>query len=1465
MFVNLKNKIIEEVKAAQAAVSSSNSTTPSGSESTATTNTNNENFFSITEEDTPQNSPLKPMRLPGIRGKAGAQSLNNGTGAIQRARKLSNSSMASDVSFRLPAYEGAPIYHLQSDLDESGSELGDTNSSAKLDVVTKEQLFDAYRRSIDNYNKYRSRYMDLAKKYKDLERDSSKARSVLIETQEKAIRRINELREQCALEQEAKAHLEEALRVEMDDMECKMQAYQTKLKLLGENPENIAAALAARLDNGKELIDLNEERNLLDKDVAINGEDSKKKLNNLEALLEEKDQKIKELGEKFDLLRKQEDENSLLLAQTKAAIHLELENKEAQVKKLTENLKQLQNDLLAARKEEKHSGILIEELNDLKEKLRQTQLSKQELDAKIIATEHMLNQFKEKQLDKDKAIKALEDKLKLVTKENEEKLRELTNQNNQLNEIIQQYRQNEVSLAEVDNELNRTKNENDDLKRTMQEHQQKLEQMERECKDNIKLQEKANEELLAQANCKIQDLLNQLEAEKASRDSAKRKALDLKEQLENIEAKNENETKLKLEELTKELNEVQELLKVKEKELKILTKKSSKNEKYHENQIEKLQMDLQQQEQLLQTLGNEHKQKEEQGDREKQELRQQVNSILNEISQMENQMELVKQSHNELESEKHLLEEKIELMNQQNLNSNEDSLHWRELLKEVEQKLRDTESKLQAVLSEHTQLAEKNCLLEENTHRLEKLLSERQRQDASTEEALVSELRLKLETSENSLQKLNEKMSEVLDENSRLHNNQELNEHDQRTLQDKYDTLEKEKFCLDDSKKSLENDLNELKASLNEEIDKNRALTQHLQEKQNQIDNNREAGKKKLEEELILKDKLNQELVELKEQMLESYKLKEELNRFKQEEKEKELEKMGLNEKLENYKKRLEEYEKDNAELKNFIKELEELRNNVKKLNIEKKNLFQENQQKTENMNKLNKELQDFSVEAEKQKEFIKKLTEDISNLQKQNETETDEKQKLLKLINTSQEQLNDWQRKFADKMTELEKAQEKINKLHVYRSTNEQLEIECEYLNRHVKQLEAELAKHNENIKLKDSDSDELKDKLKSLQCELYVLKESQEQHELQKSEKDRELLESQKQIKSFVEQLEQVKQELQRQTDHVKYITEQDDTVKAELLQTQTKLKELENNYEQKCKELDEIKIETSDYNQKFENIRKERDALHKDLENKQVLLQDFGKFKLDLEVPQPINVIRKRSLDLSPTSSKKHNSQAEAERLRQINATLQQELEELKHKSSTEIITLQQDIEDLQTTNKQMADRIMDLERLKAGLQAQKLFGIDNKSAMEEVQMNDDNYLSITEKEALEAKLKNIMAEVQDVSNRNLFLENKCENYLILEQSNERLKLQNAKLSRQLDETLVSLQHSDGITANTEFEYLRNIMFQYLTGSANGNNATLVKVISAVLKFSPQQTQVALEKEHQRRSLRHISKYPTPTYID
>lgn len=106
--------------------------------------------------------------------------LNNGS-IPTRTRKLSNSSMASDVSFRLPTFDStASVYNFQSDLDASASEFEDSASTvgyeAQVDVINKEKLYDAYKKSLERYQKYRSRYSELVRRYRDLERDNNKAR-----------------------------------------------------------------------------------------------------------------------------------------------------------------------------------------------------------------------------------------------------------------------------------------------------------------------------------------------------------------------------------------------------------------------------------------------------------------------------------------------------------------------------------------------------------------------------------------------------------------------------------------------------------------------------------------------------------------------------------------------------------------------------------------------------------------------------------------------------------------------------------------------------------------------------------------------------------------------------------------------------------------------------------------------------------------------------------------------------------------------------------------------------------------------------------------------------------------------------------------------------------------------------------------------------------------------------------------
>lgn len=131
LLANVNSSIIctFRLQAAVSSASSSNSDENVNANQIENSSSANENFFSLTEDDTPQNSPMKTIPLnssaSSTSGKAVSvdlhspstqnmsssslsfSSLNNGN--PQRTRKLSNSSMASDVSFRLPHYDSQPV------------------------------------------------------------------------------------------------------------------------------------------------------------------------------------------------------------------------------------------------------------------------------------------------------------------------------------------------------------------------------------------------------------------------------------------------------------------------------------------------------------------------------------------------------------------------------------------------------------------------------------------------------------------------------------------------------------------------------------------------------------------------------------------------------------------------------------------------------------------------------------------------------------------------------------------------------------------------------------------------------------------------------------------------------------------------------------------------------------------------------------------------------------------------------------------------------------------------------------------------------------------------------------------------------------------------------------------------------------------------------------------------------------
>lgn len=55
--------------------------------------------------------------------------------------------------------------------------------------------------------------------------------------------------------------------------------------------------------------------------------------------------------------------------------------------------------------------------------------------------------------------------------------------------------------------------------------------------------------------------------------------------------------------------------------------------------------------------------------------------------------------------------------------------------------------------------------------------------------------------------------------------------------------------------------------------------------------------------------------------------------------------------------------------------------------------------------------------------------------------------------------------------------------------------------------------------------------------------------------------------------------------------------------------------------------------------------------------------------------------------------------------------------------------------------------------------------------------------------------------------------------------------------------------GLENDTEHEYLRNILYEYMMGK---EQLVLAKVLSAIVKFNEEQTHSVLEKEQQRQTL-------------
>ncbi|XP_077273946.1 uncharacterized protein LOC143903833 isoform X2 [Temnothorax americanus] len=399
MFKKFKDKLAEEMKQSPARLQASVQQLAQAVVSPALSNSSiqevsalsasNDNF-SLTEDgdETPKNTPAK-------HSFQNVDLISPSQNRAEVSRRSSVSSVTSDASSLFPMYESpSNLYHLQSDMDQSASEVDD-NIGPHLDRVTKDQLYSAYRKVQTKYHKYRGRYTDLATHYRELDRVKSRLESVLVETQDKVLRRIADLKEQCQLEQQAKAHLEDVLRNDIEEKDHIINTLNTKIKLLqtsGPTLDGSVSEDAQQKESSKgNLIDLTnepssdesnalpientqlkdklkkleslvlkykeslkrnkekftevmKEKNTLENDHEALKNSTAERINATEGELSAARIEIEKLTEQVDTLHKREEEVAISLAENKLSVHRELEEKEEQIKQLRIDLKHVTED-----------------------------------------------------------------------------------------------------------------------------------------------------------------------------------------------------------------------------------------------------------------------------------------------------------------------------------------------------------------------------------------------------------------------------------------------------------------------------------------------------------------------------------------------------------------------------------------------------------------------------------------------------------------------------------------------------------------------------------------------------------------------------------------------------------------------------------------------------------------------------------------------------------------------------------------------------------------------------------------------------------------------------------------------------------------------------------------------------------------------------------------------------------------
>ncbi|XP_065152262.1 golgin subfamily A member 4 isoform X4 [Paramisgurnus dabryanus] len=1239
----------------------------------------------------------------------------------------------------------APAYDPPSDIESEAEDL------PAVESLSKEQLLNRLHRVERSLGNYRGKYSELVTAYRTTQRDKEKTQAILSQSQDKALRRIGELREELQMDQQAKKHLQEEFDAALEEKDQMITVLQTQVSLLKKRLQASGGVVSTELETSTstDAVDAPSDLQSPTKDEGstlntaegssepgssdVNVEALQKRIKRQESLLQRcKDmiraskERTAQLGSENEVLQQQLQERLQELEKVKELYTTEktkLITQLGDAKNLIEQLEQDKGMVIAETKRQMHETLEMkeEEVAQLRSRLQQTITQKDELQ-------------EQKEKSEKAAFEELERALGVAQRAEEARRQLQVNMEEQMKQVEQASEEERKNLQQ---ELTRVKQEVVTIMKEQCREELLHSAQEREQQASLALEEAELQKgaIQAEADNKAKEL--QLELE-----SARTRIQELESCMGDSEkdGAQSDEISLKIEELKKKC------------ESEIAALKENHQEELEKTRTEQITALNQQHDVTVKELVEKHKaeiegilkDKEEQFHSHVQDMNQ---KMLDKLSDKQTELETLSSELTEVLKSKEQLEERLSFMETASESTR----------KEFEERLKEEQVKFQAeveaakhqneqsyageekMLKEEINqlkilLEEKEKALEEHVVR-EKALQEEVKQAVEDGSAQLEELRRKSQSDKEALDDARSQISTLTEDLQQTKNQMQSLE---QALEAMRNDCQEKNVCLEQKTnelQELEHKLEQVKKDLSERENSHAGTCKSMQEEQNklrkQLDDQKNSHEKKLEN--IRKDmdcklksqenkmeKLKQKAIEAQEKLKKKLQEHEENAKTELSKKDQELQlkEQQLKEKI------LEVAQASSEGLSSAVSDLEaNHKEQLEKLHVtykqEKEGLVHHWQEKL---------VQHEEEIQEKHTVALQEKTLELEEISQQLSNSKEEKEQIMKDAQNLREELAMRETTVQKLQTELKEA---ANKLESLSKGEDILKKQAETMEKNLNQalnerniLQDELRKAEEASKERLQG---LSEELINTQQKLSVLETSkcEEGEDLQRAlaQKSTELQNKEKEYQAHIctitKELEQCCQDAQAKFDgfseelgknveekvgklqhrvmhHQKRFANLGNVILTKTDRIHTLEKELQQTVEenQNLKRLsDEMTVQFNENSEKLKALQAERESLQTDAENRSQVLSEK-----DLRIEQLCEEKNHISENLKANALQISNLESF------INDLKTQLANSITEKDEAISLLNQQHSEEKEKLARQLAETVESLEKEKSALQEQ-----------------------------------------------------------------------------------------------------------------------------------------------------------------